>query len=41
MIKEACAITYGKACGDISPGFQFRSKYGAASERPALELVYT
>ena len=41
VIKEACAETYGKACGDISPGFEFRAKSAAASERPSLELVYT
>lgn len=40
VIKEACSATYGKACGDINPGFQFRSQLGTANERPALTLVY-
>lgn len=40
VIKEACAVTYSKACGDISPGFQFRSKLASANQRPALELTY-
>jgi hypothetical protein len=41
VIKEACSVTYGKACGTISPGFQFRSKGGPPDERPALIVVYT
>ena len=39
-IKEACALTYGKACGSATPGFQFRGRLGTPAERPALEVVY-
>ncbi|MCA9242214.1 MAG: DNRLRE domain-containing protein [Planctomycetales bacterium] len=41
VIKEACAQTYGKACGDIRPGFQMRSSRAAdAAQRPTLTVYF-
>lgn len=41
VIKEACAITYGKACGSRSPGFQMRSSRAPTiAERPTLIVHY-
>ena len=41
VIKEACAQTYGKACGSVSPGFQMRSSRASQVEqRPTLFVYY-
>lgn len=41
VIKEACAETYGKACGSISPGFQMRSSRATnVDQRPTLTVWY-
>lgn len=41
VIKEACAIPYGKACGSVSPGFQMRSSRATdVSQRPTLTVYY-
>lgn len=41
VIKEACAIPYGKACGSASPGFQLRSSRASdAAQRPTLTVYY-
>ncbi|MCB1256355.1 MAG: DNRLRE domain-containing protein [Microthrixaceae bacterium] len=41
VIKEACAETYGKACGSISPGFQMRSSRSTnVDQRPTLTVWY-
>ncbi len=43
VIKEACdggAGPYNHACGDISPGFQFRTKTASGTQAPRLEVVY-
>lgn len=41
VIKEACAETYGKACGSISPGFQMASSRAATViQRPTLTVFF-
>ena len=41
VIKEACAVTYSKACGSATPGFQMRSsRFPGASQRPTLVVYY-
>lgn len=41
VIKEACAETYGKACGSATPGFQMASsRYPDASKRPTLTVYF-
>jgi len=41
VIKEACAITYGKACGSATPGFQMRSsRAGNTTQRPMLTVFF-
>lgn len=41
VIKEACAQTYGKACGSATPGFQMRSsRYSNVEQRPTLLVHY-
>lgn len=41
VIKEACAIPYGKDCGSVTPGFQMRSSRATnVLERPTLTLWY-
>jgi len=41
VIKEACAETYGKACGSISPGFQMASSRAATvTQRPTLTVFF-
>lgn len=41
VIKEACAQTYGKACGSATPGFQMRSSRSSdVAQRPTLTVWY-
>ncbi len=41
VLKEACAITYGKDCGSATPGFQIASsRYTDVSKRPVLRLYF-
>mgnify|MGYP001421578457 CR=1 FL=1 len=41
VIKEACAETYGKSCGSISPGFQMASSRAVdPADRPTLTVFY-
>lgn len=41
VVKEACAQTYGRACGSVTPGFQMRSsRWSNVSERPTLLVYY-
>ena len=41
VIKEACAETYGKACGSVTPGFQMASSRAAnVAQRPTLTVWF-
>ena len=41
VIKEACAVTYGKDCGSVTPGFQMASSRATnVLQRPTLTVYF-